>query len=123
MGLDMWLMKKNKKTDYKEEICYWRKANQIHHWFVENVQNQIDDCNDYEVSKEQLKDLLQICKKVKNNKIHAQELLPTCEGFFFGDTEYDEYYWNDIDYTIEMINKVLKEVNFDEEIVYYYSWW
>jgi hypothetical protein len=27
-------------TNIEEEVGYWRKANQIHRWFVENVQNQ-----------------------------------------------------------------------------------
>lgn len=27
-------------NDIAEEICYWRKANQIHNWFVENVQSR-----------------------------------------------------------------------------------
>lgn len=25
-------------------VCDWRKANQIHNWFVENVQNGVDIC-------------------------------------------------------------------------------
>lgn len=41
-----------------EEIAYWRKANQIHHWFVTNVQEGADDCKAYEVSRDQLRKLL-----------------------------------------------------------------
>src|SRR4051812_7040675 len=37
---------------------YWRKANQIHSWFVNNVQNGTDDCGTYYVSQEQLQQLL-----------------------------------------------------------------
>ena len=39
------------------EVCYWRKANQIHNWFVENVQDGDDDCRDYYVSEEDLEEL------------------------------------------------------------------
>jgi len=36
-----------KKVSYiVEEVGYWRKANQIHNWFVENVQNGIDECQE-----------------------------------------------------------------------------
>ena len=28
-----------------KEVMYWRKANYIHNWFVENIQNGSDDCN------------------------------------------------------------------------------
>ena len=49
-----------------EEVGYWRKANAIHKWFVDNVQNEVDDCGDYEVSKEQLEELLETCIKVRD---------------------------------------------------------
>ena len=32
------------------QIIQWRKANQIHSWFVENVQSGKDDCGMYYVS-------------------------------------------------------------------------
>lgn len=50
-----------------DEIAYWRKANQIHKWFVDNVQGGEDDCGNYEVSEEQLRDLLAACVTVKVN--------------------------------------------------------
>ena len=48
-----------KKVTYiTEEAVYWRKANQIHKWFVDNVQDGVDDCGHYYVSKEKLEALL-----------------------------------------------------------------
>lgn len=47
-----------------ESITSWRKANQIHQWFVNNVQDGNDDCGTYEVGEEQLLTLLNICKEV-----------------------------------------------------------
>jgi hypothetical protein len=38
----------------------------------------------------------------------AGELLPTTSGFFFGGTEYDKYYMEDIKNTIKIIEKCLK---------------
>src|SRR5512138_2774674 len=46
-----------------EEI-YWRKANQIHKWFVHNVQEGKDDCGTYYVSEEQLQKLLDTINQV-----------------------------------------------------------
>lgn len=68
MGLDMFLEKKNKKGEF-EEVGYWRKANQIHKWFVDNVQNGIDNGDRYKVTREQLEDLLYLCKEVKEKAI------------------------------------------------------
>ncbi len=50
-----------------------------------------------------------------------EELLPTTSGFFFGATNYDEYYFNDLELTIEIIDKCLKlSENWDFE--YHSSW-
>ena len=100
-----------------EEIGYWRKANQIHQWFVDNVQHGVDNCGEYCVSKGQLEDLLEICIKILNDNSLAEELLPTASGFFFGGTEYDEWYFKDIENTIEVLKEALSDTHAD----YYYS--
>ena len=107
-----------KKVKYIiEEAGYWRKQNQIHRWFVENVQEGIDNCGEYYVSKEDLQTLLELCQKVKADHSLAESLLPSASGFFFGGTEYDEWYFDGIDNTIE----ILKEALEDERGDYYYS--
>lgn len=177
MGLDMYLIQKKYigkakvkiiKNDYEwyknedkefnnvcsisREVGYWRKANQIHKWFVDNCQDGIDDCLDHYVEKEKLEKLLEICKKIKEscplvdgtvkngatlkngrwepilekgkvmqNTEIAEELLPTQSGFFFGGTDYDEYYMSDIDNTI----KIIEDLQEDEDIgdIFYRSSW
>jgi hypothetical protein len=47
-----------------ESVGYWRKANAIHKWFVENVQEGEDDCREYYVGAEQLKSLLETINTV-----------------------------------------------------------
>ena len=106
-----------------EEVGYWRKANAIHLWFVENVQEGVDDCGIYEVSKEQLEDLLDVCHLVVENPAVAEEYLPTTSGFFFGSTEYDEWYIQDIKYTIEVLTKILAETDFETHMIAYRSSW
>jgi ABC-type Zn uptake system ZnuABC Zn-binding protein ZnuA len=118
------------KVTYIIEDCgYWRKSNQIHGWFVDNVQKGTDDCGEYYVSEDKLKELLNLCLQIKANPTLASELLPTRSGFFFGNEEYDEYYWEDIDNTIEILNNVLNdtvEINgkkFLRGEIYYSSSW
>jgi hypothetical protein len=107
-----------KKVKYIiEEAGYWRKQNQIHRWFVENVQKGVDNCGEYYVDIDELKTLLELCEKVKADHSLAEELLPSASGFFFGGTDYDEWYYNGIDNTIE----ILKEALEDERGDYYYS--
>lgn len=90
-----------------ESAIYWRKVNHIHRWFVENVQNGEDDCGTYPVSLDQLKDLRDLCEEVINNRDKADELLPTQGGFFFGDQNYDEYYFEDTITTYNDLRKII----------------
>lgn len=51
-----------------EEIGYWRKANEIHNWFVEHVQDGIDDCDYHdEVTPDVLRELITICDEIINS--------------------------------------------------------
>jgi hypothetical protein len=90
------------------KVGYWRKANQVHQWFVNNVQGGEDNCAEYYVDRDKLEELRELCELALNEKNKAEELLPTQSGFFFGSTEIDEWYWQDINSTIEIIDKCLK---------------
>jgi len=113
-------IKPNKVKYIIEEAGYWRKQNQIHRWFVENIQNGTDDCGEYYVSKADLETLLELCEKVKADNSLADGLLPGASGFFFGGTEYDEWYYNGIDNTIEILKEALEDEN--GEYLYSSSW-
>ena len=110
-----------------EEAAYWRKANQIHRWFVENVQGGNDDCGQYVVYVEQLEKLVGICETVlaaKNDTLSAT-LLPPQEGFFFGSTEMDQYYYDDVSNTIDMLKECLINATVDKgstDYLYTSSW-
>ena len=104
------------------QVAYWRKANQIHKWFVDNVQDGEDNCREYSVDREQLQKLLDTCHKVKADASLADEYLPPSEGFFFGSNEIDEWYWQDIDSTIEMLTDTLTHTPEDYGFTYQSSW-
>jgi len=89
------------------KIGYWRKANAVHQWFVDNCQNGEDDCRDAYVSREKLEELLSVTKEVLADHSKADELLPTQSGFFFGSTEYDEYYFQDLELTVKILENAL----------------
>lgn len=139
MGLDMYLNKHyfvSNDTDavdnvlsdtkvgdlpIKEIVCeamYWRKANWIHQWFVENVQNGNDDCRNYQVYFETLKKLYsQICESIDKK---SSDLFPTQSGFFFGSTDVDEYYWDCMEYTKEGLKKLIEDHSKENNRIY--SW-
>lgn len=109
--------------EVKFRVAYWRKANMIHRWFVENCQDGEDNCDETYVSREDLEKLLQLCKDVMEDMGKAEELLPTQGGFFFGGVEYDQYYVGDIKYTAERLEKILTDKSLQKMDFYYQSSW
>lgn len=105
-----------------KEIAYWRKANAIHKWFVDNIAGGVDECQEMFVTRKMLENLLSICRKIKRNHGSAINLLPTCSGCFFGSTDYDEAYFYDIDLTIKQISDILKKYKEDNYFYYQASW-
>ena len=103
----------------------WRKANQIHNWFVQNIQGGFDGGAEYTLSVDDLKELLSTCETVMSDKNRAQELLPTLEGFCYGNYEYDDLYFKQIENTIKKLKVILKDVEFCEkspEFIYRSYW-
>ena len=92
-----------------EEVGYWRKANQIHKWFVDNVQNGVDNCGEYLVEEDQLANLLETCKLILDKDPgKASILLPVQSGFFFGGTDYDQEYFKDLENTVKIIESLFE---------------
>lgn len=108
-----------------ESAGTWRKANQIHGWFVDNVQDGEDNCAEYYVHGSQLKELYDLCKDVLENgtQEYADKYLPTNEGFFFGSCDYDEYYWQDLKDTIRIIDEIMADdPDLSGDYTYQSSW-
>lgn len=124
-------------------VGYWRKANHIHKWFVDNVQNGEDDCGTYDVSLEKLKKLTFACretlhrfekaKKVvrERNRVSSEdkiinllftdeiyadnvaditELFQLQKGFFFGADFMGQWFFDDLEYTISIIEPEIEEI-------------
>ena len=125
-----------RNTDYR--VGYWRKANEIHNWFLTKCGprdydgNVIDDCRDIYIETEDLEKLLEDCKQVLNDHSLAPALLPTQSGFFFGSTEYDNYYFEDLEDTIKILEPVIEFMHnvearkstggVDYSVIYRASW-
>jgi hypothetical protein len=104
-------------------VAYWRKSNQVHGWFVRNVQKNVDDCGDYYVSKENLQTLLTACKEVLADHSKAEFLLPPSKGFFFGQYELDEWYFKDLEETVKMLTPLVTDAKWKDWDLQYHSSW
>lgn len=114
------------------------------------MQNSVDDCENYRVTQKDLQLLIEtlkdvyislqdkemITKKVQDGSIEydlkvfkdedlekAKELLPTKEGFFFGGTEYDEYYFENVKKTLNDLQMIDKSFDFENNYLIYGSSW
>lgn len=118
MGLDMYLYEKQ-----VHEVAYWRKANAIHGWII-RTSGAVDDCTPINLTKQDLINLRELCMDVLNNGTteYAQEMLPPAEGFFFGSTTVDEWYWQDLNDTVAKLNTALGESVDDAMFEYQASW-
>ena len=139
------------ETSLYKEVAYWRKANAIHKWIYENcAEKGQEDSEDIKVEKEHIEKLLADCKLVLEdlktcpktiNKFQmgwkngepvyediecydsqvAKMFLPTQDGFFFGSTQYDSWYKDDLEYTVKQLTKILEETDFENEDLWYYA--
>jgi len=100
-------------------IGYWRKANAIHAWFVRELAKGVDECQNINVSRDDLKSLRDLCKKILKDKSKAS-LLPPQGGFFFGSTEIDDSYFSDLTDTIAICNRALTSPH--DCFIYRASW-
>ena len=111
--------------EVRYEVAYWRKANAVHQWFVENCQEGVDECQySAPIAPEQIETLVQICKRVidladqgewTKLRMYVQDHLPPTAGFFFGpsDIDDDEYmqswFIEDMRNTVEQLTPLLDE--------------
>lgn len=125
MGLDMWLYEKERNSEEVSEIGYWRKANQIRAFFASYALELIgENIEMLAVNKEMLLELkrrINCCLTERNENI-SSELLPTSQGFFFGSSEYDEWYYQDLEATLPIIEEALTAIN-NNNLVFYGEWW
>lgn len=139
----------SKVTYIEESAIYWRKANAIHNWFVSEVQDGFDECMPHWVSFKQLQSLSELCQKTIDTLKDCQmvdkvvdagyssskgkltrtvqvygvdqtdlPISPT-SGFFFGSNLIDQYFVEDLEYTI----KAIVELDPDAEYEYCSSSW
>lgn len=106
-------------TEIVEQVLYWRKANAIHAWFVRTAQDGLDNCQEVVVDFDQLVALRDLCQTLLAEELadpvaataSAQRLLPTQAGFFFGDTSYNAYYWEDLRETARELTTLIDETD------------
>lgn len=121
VGVDPDRYPRNGRVAVDIQVGYWRKANQIHAWFEQ--EHELENDEDVLVSREELARLRDDCRRVLDDHGLAETVLPTRSGFFFGDTEYDDWYFRDLEDTIVILDRVLTDPALVTADLYYKGWW
>lgn len=105
-------------------IGYWRKANHIHAWIVKNCANGIDECQPVNMSENDINALEEACESVLQDRSNSncEYKLPTQAGFFFGGTEFDEWYFEKCEDTLTILSRARQAMSNGYSIEYQASW-
>ena len=107
-------------------VAYWRKANQIHRWFLKLAED--DQQHTIDIKTTDLRCLYTDILHVLRNKEDAPNILPVMHGFFFGSYNYDDYYFALLDEAkrslegVFLIIDALREKKIAFDVYYYASW-
>lgn len=131
-----WLSARPDWDEIAEECGYFRKVNFLLPYFGYG-----ENCSDNEISKGELENLVVACNKVLTAYDKRDEepepddeddaepwedladcYLPTSSGFFFGSTDYDEWYISDVREAKEWAEKLLADLE-DDDMVVMNCWW
>lgn len=128
---------------------YLRKANAIHGWLVQNIQDGKDECQHTYFPRDKVTELRDICRRILatvdkgapvmqkgfgdstyetypslklDTELAAQLLEPT-QGFFFGSYELDEWYVSDLETAEKFLTQMLEHPKFQSMDFYYHASW
>ena len=114
------------EIETRYQIGYFRKFNALHSYIVKTFANGTDNCQDIILYKEDVEQIKKVLDEVLNAHQQvekAKELLPTQSGFFFGGTDYDEFYFEDVKDAADLMQSFLDNFDFDKyQLIYEASW-
>jgi len=126
-GLDKFACDRSPSVHVSATVAYWRKANAIHNWFVQTLAGGKDECQRIYVERNKLQALSDLAGEAlkyyeTGEPEMACKLLPPSSGFFFGSTEIDDGYAQDLRDTIEQLAPFLNGAAKDLTFYYRASW-
>lgn len=117
---------KSVQTVISYQIGYFRKFNALHSYIVKTFADGIDNCQDiilYKEDVEKIKRVLDDVLNVHQQAEKAKEILPTQSGYFFGGTDYDEYYFEEVKVAADLMQNLLDNFDFEKyQLIYRASW-
>lgn len=118
-----WMADNSRPSPYRamEQVWAGRKENHIQ-CFMEGEVGEVVNCDYLFLTKEHIERLVDRLQRVKDDHSQAGVLLPTEAGFFFGGTDYDEFYFEDIEAELKEFRELLDSWD-DTKCYAYWAWW
>lgn len=121
MGLDIWF---DKEVYTTSDTKYFRKVNFLVGYF------NLENCNSHVCTYDELTTLVEKCKLVleaRSEEVSKREL-PCCEGFFFGEYEYNDSYYDDVKSVMDAVQELIASLETDDELnvksrIVVNAWW
>lgn len=101
-----------------KEVAYFRKVNFLLPFF-----EYCEDCSRLEIDDYKIDELLVKCKQVLEDHSLAETLLPTQCGFYFGNTEYNDWYFDEVKEVYDKFSEIAEDFNSDEDMLIMVCWW
>ena len=96
-----------------EFLAYFRKVNFLFEFFSGSLN---EDETTAVITRGEMEELIEKCEFVLNNRDKASEILPTCDGFFFGSLDYDDYYFESVAKVLLSFQVILE--NYSDDYLY-----
>lgn len=97
-----------------EEIAYFRKVN-----FLMDAFNYTGNCEYKDIEKSKIEQLISDCE----SELAGTESLNPTQGFFFGSTDKNEYFYSDVKDVKAKFEKILESTDWENETIQMYCWW
>ena len=101
-----------------DHLAYWRKHADLHKMmediYFDRGGEDVFNCVPLILSKDEIEEILEITNEVLNGELEVEQ----GQGFFWGTTTKED--WVD---TKNVFEDVLANTDFDNETIYYDSWW
>ena len=100
------LVKKQVEGHYEPYDAYFRKVNFLFKYY-EDRGKMYDQCYAF-TDADDIDDIIDRCERILKDQSLAHSLLPTQSGFFFGSTDYDNWYFSDVKDCLKQMKKYRK---------------
>lgn len=100
------MVKKQVEGHYEPYDAYFRKVNFLFKYY-EDRGKMYNQCYAF-TDADDIDDIIDRCEQVLKGHNLAHRLLPSQDGFFFGSTEYDDWYFSDVKDCLKQMKKYRK---------------